>query len=463
MKKKLFITLGVVGGLTALGVGGYFLKTKVLDKDKKPVNQIEQVDPGVSDNIEKFVATYKVDNNVFAVEVLEKNSLLTLEDEPTKEGYVFKCWAINGVEYPNILAYRLTEDVTIEAVFIAQYSVQFISENQEYHVSTYLEGETIVLPDNPTKEGATFVGWLENGVALIEDFSTYELKGNTTFVASFKEEADENVATMSLSGVDFVKWTTDDATYYAYDGETVPLYTTIQFNVSTVAYDDFTIEGGTATLVKENLSNSSDPTSVYSRTYEVAVMNDITITATKTPVEPGENEAVVYINGEYEQATNNPSNYIYNGSIVSTEESFVLRVMDYKTQSVNVTGGTITNIVEYKNGVNNTGKDYYITITSDELTIDIENKVTYASIFFDETDFKVVKLSKNVTWDSTELALENLEEVNNGDMIEIGNSVYILPLKDYTDVTISGLWNTESDGVFFGTVNKETVSLQLIA
>lgn len=83
-------------------------------------------------------------------------------EKPTKEGYTFAGWSLDGstiLTFPQTMG---TADVTYTAVFIEnkKYNATFLVDGAVYgDVKSYAEGEQIVAPDAPTKTGYTFVGW----------------------------------------------------------------------------------------------------------------------------------------------------------------------------------------------------------------------------------------------------------------------------------------------------------------
>ena len=81
--------------------------------------------------------------------------------QPTKEGWTLSGWRVEGSEADYDLATPVTSNLTLVAVWTpVTYKVVFQPRNGE--ASTTVEavhGQTVAQPDDPTRNGYTFVGW----------------------------------------------------------------------------------------------------------------------------------------------------------------------------------------------------------------------------------------------------------------------------------------------------------------
>lgn len=110
-------------------------------------------------------------------------------DNPTREGYTFNGWLLGGDPYD--FTTPVTKDVTLKAKWektkVESYTVAFNSaEGSEVASQTVEQGKTAVKPDDPTREGYDFQGWLLNGQAY--DWNT-PITGDITLTASWTEKA----------------------------------------------------------------------------------------------------------------------------------------------------------------------------------------------------------------------------------------------------------------------------------
>ena len=123
---------------------------------------------------------------------VEANGKVTKPADPTKEGYTFKGWLLNGVSYDfnkevteNIILVASWEENTTLTPVEVTYTVTFDSNGgSSVTAVTVKENGKVTKPADPTKEGCTFKGWLLDNAAY--DFNK-EVTGNITLVASWEE------------------------------------------------------------------------------------------------------------------------------------------------------------------------------------------------------------------------------------------------------------------------------------
>ena len=110
--------------------------------------------------------------------------------DPTRSGYTFVRWALNGsaFDFDTIL----TGDITLVAVWNANstvvpsdtyYTVTFDSNGgSDVSSKRVIEGGKVTEPDDPVREGYTFIGWFIDGTEY--DFSSV-VRSNITLVAQW--------------------------------------------------------------------------------------------------------------------------------------------------------------------------------------------------------------------------------------------------------------------------------------
>ena len=105
--------------------------------------------------INKYLLTYMVDDKVYKTDSIAETTPLTLEAEPTKEGYTFSGWS----ELPDSMP---DHDVVITGSFIVNnYTLTYKVDDEEYKTTTVAYGTMLIAEEYPTKEGYTFSGWSE--------------------------------------------------------------------------------------------------------------------------------------------------------------------------------------------------------------------------------------------------------------------------------------------------------------
>ena len=172
--------------------------------------------------INSYTVTYKVDGEISGeAETYKYGAVVTLREEPAKEGYTFSHWSReSGFTMP-------AENIVVEGHFeINSYTVTYKVDDQLYgKVDTYKFGEDVTLRDAPTKEGYTFSGWSETsgfkmpakdveikGNFSINDYTvTYKVDGKV--IAEKKHQYNEEVtvrADETKEGYTFSGWSSED-------------------------------------------------------------------------------------------------------------------------------------------------------------------------------------------------------------------------------------------------------------
>ncbi|MBS7401217.1 MAG: InlB B-repeat-containing protein [Eubacteriales bacterium] len=169
---------------------------------------------------EQSILVFIADDKVVDVRAVENNSIFTGEIQtPTKEGYHFIGWSLNGVDVIDLSTYEFAQNTTLTAVFeINTYTIKFIarygdnevncgetqiahgglvspSEISLFNQSAVNFGKTIPVKNNETVE---FNGWTTNGYVRTVyaddgtacwdptiDFSEYQIKSDTEIVAYY--------------------------------------------------------------------------------------------------------------------------------------------------------------------------------------------------------------------------------------------------------------------------------------
>lgn len=126
--------------------------------------------------------------NSIPAQTIAEGGLVSKPNDPIRNGYTFKGWLCEGVAYnfatpvnSNIVLVATWEQ---EASLPVTYKVQFNSDGGSRVSTKYVsEGEVVAKPNNPTRDGYTFVCWLYNDAEY--DFST-PVTENITLKAKWK-------------------------------------------------------------------------------------------------------------------------------------------------------------------------------------------------------------------------------------------------------------------------------------
>lgn len=131
--------------------------------DNEGLDQIFYIDDGGDTPVQEHTATFMANDAVYSsATYAEGAEIVAPATPPTKDGYTFAGWSLDGtnvVTFPQTMG---TADVTYTAVFVenAKYKATFLVDGAAYgDVNSYAEGEQIVAPADPSKTGYTFTGW----------------------------------------------------------------------------------------------------------------------------------------------------------------------------------------------------------------------------------------------------------------------------------------------------------------
>jgi uncharacterized repeat protein (TIGR02543 family) len=130
-----------------------------------------------------YIVTFNSNGgSTVASQSVTSGSTATKPTDPTKTGYAFAGWTLNGTAYS--FSAPVTASITLTASWTANaYTVTFNSNGgSALAPQTVNYGSTATQPAAPTKSGYTFGGWTLNGAAY--SFST-PVTGNVTLTASW--------------------------------------------------------------------------------------------------------------------------------------------------------------------------------------------------------------------------------------------------------------------------------------
>ena len=127
-------------------------------------------------SINKYLLTYKVDDEVFKSDSIVYNSALTAIEEPTKEGYTFSGWS----EIPDTMP---AQDVVVTGIFsINSYKLTYIIDDKVYKDTVYEYGATIVPEPIPEGNYVTFE-WID----LPETMPAHDVVVHASYTTGIRE------------------------------------------------------------------------------------------------------------------------------------------------------------------------------------------------------------------------------------------------------------------------------------
>ncbi|MBP3581174.1 MAG: leucine-rich repeat protein [Clostridia bacterium] len=141
----------------------------------------------VADIIYSYDVEFMVDDAVYNTQVISKNGKASLPANPTKSGYMFECWTLNGaVVNPETVS--ITGHTKFVARFIQNLTVTFTVDGSTFETTSVAKNGYATINSNPTKNGFNFLGWSVDGSTII-DLASYPITENTEFIAVFSMQA----------------------------------------------------------------------------------------------------------------------------------------------------------------------------------------------------------------------------------------------------------------------------------
>ncbi len=244
----------------------------------------------VADITYKFDVKFKVENEIVSSQIIVKDNFATLPSNPTKEGYEFDGWSLNGVNVISDIATKpVTENTTYIAVFTKLHTVTFVYENETKSTQTIRNGELAKNVSIANTDYKIFNGWKVDNKFV--EVSSYAIYNDITFIADIIYKYD-------------VKFKVDDAIYNS-QIVTKNDYATLPTNPAKDGYefDGWSINGVDiltdipTTKVSENITYSA----VFTKLYSVQFVNDDVTLSSQ-----------IVRNGNCASLPSSPSKYGYN-------------------------------------------------------------------------------------------------------------------------------------------------------
>ena len=153
----------------------WYLDNKKYDFKEKVLKDITLKAKWIEDkNTKKYTVTFNSDggSNVASQTIIE-NKRATKPNNPTRSGYTFVEWQLNGKTYD--FNSTITKDITLKAVWkqVVTFTVKFNSNGGNVYQNQVVEsGGKATNPGTPTKSGYVFMGWnFDFNTAITKDIT----------------------------------------------------------------------------------------------------------------------------------------------------------------------------------------------------------------------------------------------------------------------------------------------------
>ncbi len=156
--------------------------------------------------VPNFTVSFNTDGGSdVTAQTVQQNQTASTPTAPTKAGYTFNGWTLNGEAYD--FTTKVTGDITLTATWTTvDYSITYDLDNGSINGtnpnSYTIESDSITLI-NPTKEGYTFTGWTGTGLSekTMEVTIPSGLTGDRNYVATWSVNPKTLTATYSDSSI----------------------------------------------------------------------------------------------------------------------------------------------------------------------------------------------------------------------------------------------------------------------
>ena len=192
-------TLPSVGsGVTFIGTnntfdGWYNGGTKVTGS-YTPVGDVTLTGTGKT----MYTVTFKSNGSTYATRTVQSGGTVSNPGTPTRSGYSFTGWKLNGSAYD--FSSSVKSNLTIEAGWVQNYTVTFISNGSTYATRTVQSGGTVSNPGTPTRSGYTFTGWKLDGINYV--FGSAVIK-DLTIEAGWQIEQQDNPIVVTANSLTY--------------------------------------------------------------------------------------------------------------------------------------------------------------------------------------------------------------------------------------------------------------------
>lgn len=194
----------------------------------------------IADVTYRYQLSFVADNTQIDSYLITKGQAITAPT-PTKDGYAFDGWSLDGVNPINLTDHIVTENTVFIAVFTKLHTVTFVQNNEIVSTQIVRNHDYVVAPEIEIGKNKVFNGW-KLADAII-DLTNYPVTSDLTLVADIVS-AGSYFEQVTIGGSDKISspssvWTDGQNTYYS------SFDTQLILNKATMAWEPKTWNGYT--------------------------------------------------------------------------------------------------------------------------------------------------------------------------------------------------------------------------
>lgn len=162
---------------------GWYVDGELVSLENYPLNENTTFTANLTYS---YDVIFTVDEDDYNSQIIVKDSYPTTPSEPTKLGYIFKGWSLNGVSLVDPSTTPITRNITFIAIFEKVHSVEFKLDGNTISNQSIENNDFATLPE--TSEYYQINYWTVDGERV--NVATYPITKDTVFVANFSRKYD---------------------------------------------------------------------------------------------------------------------------------------------------------------------------------------------------------------------------------------------------------------------------------
>ena len=428
------------------------------------------------ENETQVVVTFEFNGSVYNIQIVNKNSTVSVVDPTSTDYVVFNYWTVDGQQI-DLLTYQFATNTKVVADVTYKYDVKFIVDDSVYNSQIVIKNDYATIPTNPTKNGYEFDGWSINGVDVVNP-NTTAITQNTTYVAKFTKlhtvtfmYEDTVYSTQTIRNNEYSSnVVVDNTTYKIFNGWKLNGVIVDLSNTKIVAdttfVADITYKYDVKFMVDDSVYNSqivikngyaTIPTNPAKPGHEFAgwSFNGIDVVDIETlPVTSNINYTAIFTKSIVSLTAQNYLNYVYKigeNNITNIVFDYYTSNNEYIVDGVNVINGLSGNSLDSDNKISLYQKDSSLYILSNySIQIDTGLRLFYnnrslTSIFLNNFDTSNVTNMNKMFYNCSSLTTLDLSNFNTSNvtnmsfMFETCQSLTTLDLSNFDTRSVTNM------------------------
>lgn len=183
VQKGSTVTLANPKDTAYLTFNGWYVDGELVSLENYPLNENTTFTANLTYS---YDVIFTVDEEDYNSQIIVKDSYPTVPSAPTKKGYIFKGWSLNGVSLIDPATTAITRNTTFTAVFEKVHSVEFKLDGNTISSQSIENNDLATIPE--VSEYYQINYWTVDGERV--NVATYPITKGTVFIANFTRKYD---------------------------------------------------------------------------------------------------------------------------------------------------------------------------------------------------------------------------------------------------------------------------------